>query len=704
MGLQIRIIVDGRTVPESDWGRYAVVQSSFEVDDNVGSLSPEELAELGVRWYVQASAGFFVERGYTIQSVSISPSDHDWRTGGVNQKTRCATIGAGWSGSYDHDPAVHPTNVTIDLRIVTDATSVYTVTTDHRGSGWTTPAEQRVVSNGTCTISATPSSDSAFVCWLCSNGSVSMEREHSFRVLQDQTWTALFQRLEPGTGSPGYRYPVYLAVDGGVGGSVSKSPNMDTFRYGESCTITATADEGYRFVCWTSTDGSVVTKASHTFTVTKSITWTAHFVQVDEPEFHNVRAVVAEGRGSVSGGGTYRVGDSYTVSAVQRYEGGDGVRYEFDRWTCSDGRTIRSASVNGVMGRADITYSAHYRKSPYSVQIARKSATGAGWFTCDLNTTVTGCGTYWKGDTCRLSATPAPGAKLILFYTVDKDGVVTRYADGSAEFEVKGDTEVYALSLFEQAKFFYDVRRADATGTEVDADVSDVELDGGFDAEGGAGIVHRPGDAFDVSATIKVDDKKFDMASPWLKAYPPARDVVKVEVKSAASAHCEITGDCGFLVHPYAEFTNPDPYFMYGEYTVTAVYATGTYTVSVSFRHYVSRTQRTLVFTGCLSSSGTTATYECGKTAKFNLRVSRAQGVSVGWKFLARDVLKDGVSVASGICMDGAVDTVDLETDSVDKGKDVGVVVVIWHDHDGKVLCNSSGQVVCNVNSIVESR
>lgn len=55
-----------------------------------------------------------------------------------------------------------------------------------------------------------------------------------------------------------------------------------TYESGASCTIAATANEGYEFAKWTSSDGQTVDAATHTFTVSGDVTWTAHFKKQDE--------------------------------------------------------------------------------------------------------------------------------------------------------------------------------------------------------------------------------------------------------------------------------------------------------------------------------------------------------------------------------------------------------------------------------------
>lgn len=55
------------------------------------------------------------------------------------------------------------------------------------------------------------------------------------------------------------------------------------FNAGESCTVTATANNGYTFTNWTEDDNEVSTNASYTFTVTDNRTLVANFVAKPAP-------------------------------------------------------------------------------------------------------------------------------------------------------------------------------------------------------------------------------------------------------------------------------------------------------------------------------------------------------------------------------------------------------------------------------------
>lgn len=78
-------------------------------------------------------------------------------------------------------------------------------------------------------------------------------------------------------------FTVNVSANPNDGGTVSGG---GSYNYGASCTLTATANEGYGFVEWTKDGVQVSTDASYTFIVTASETYVAHFQVDDAVEDH----------------------------------------------------------------------------------------------------------------------------------------------------------------------------------------------------------------------------------------------------------------------------------------------------------------------------------------------------------------------------------------------------------------------------------
>ena len=77
----------------------------------------------------------------------------------------------------------------------------------------------------------------------------------------------------------GTHYTITATANPTEGGTVSGG---DTFEEGETCTLTATANTGYRFTNWTNNGNVVSTDATYTFTVTASGVYVANFTAIPQ--------------------------------------------------------------------------------------------------------------------------------------------------------------------------------------------------------------------------------------------------------------------------------------------------------------------------------------------------------------------------------------------------------------------------------------
>ena len=108
------------------------------------------------------------------------------------------------------------------------------------------------------------------------------------------------------------------------GGSVS---GVGTFEQGETCTLTATAAEGYQFVNWTEGEEEVSTEASISFEVTADRELVANFELIPMPTFTITATPNPTEGGTVEGTGTFDQGATCTLTATPA-EG-----YQFVNWT-----------------------------------------------------------------------------------------------------------------------------------------------------------------------------------------------------------------------------------------------------------------------------------------------------------------------------------------------------------------------------------
>ena len=228
----------------------------------------------------------FTLNNYTV-SVSANPSDGGTVTGG-------GTFTYGQSCTVNAIPAHGYTfiNWTDNGSFVSSNTSyTFSVNTNHNLVAHFTINPQQnyfinvsanpidggtVIGSGiyqegqSCTVSATPATGYTFDRWTENEVEVSTDERYTFTVTSDRTLVAQFSIMA---------YDINVTAEPNEGGTVSGS---GSYNYGESCTITATANEGYVFIEWTKDDIQVSTDSCYTFTVTASETYVAHFHLVDD--------------------------------------------------------------------------------------------------------------------------------------------------------------------------------------------------------------------------------------------------------------------------------------------------------------------------------------------------------------------------------------------------------------------------------------
>ena len=107
-----------------------------------------------------------------------------------------------------------------------------------------------------CTLTATPNTGYTFVRWTKNGSQVSTNASYTFTVTENATYVAVFSQNS---------YTISVSANPSAGGSVSGG---GIYTYGQSCTLTAIANDGYSFVNWMESETVVSSNASYTFTVT----------------------------------------------------------------------------------------------------------------------------------------------------------------------------------------------------------------------------------------------------------------------------------------------------------------------------------------------------------------------------------------------------------------------------------------------------
>ena len=173
----------------------------------------------------------------------------------------------------------------------------------------------------TITLAANPSLGYRFVNW--NDGVVSNPRAEF--VVKDSFYMANFEIIN---------YVVTAQTANSLRGSVE---GTDTVYYGETVTLTATANEHFIFQYWQSTNGATHGNNPLTVTVTSNDTYTAYFVA----EQHSV-ALYSDGGGTVYIGNSGNIGnyDYFSQLTLTATANGNNA---FLRW--SDGNSFNPRTV-----------------------------------------------------------------------------------------------------------------------------------------------------------------------------------------------------------------------------------------------------------------------------------------------------------------------------------------------------------------------
>ncbi len=264
------------------------------------------------------------------------------------------------------------------------------------------------------TITATPNTGYEFIHWTDSGDEVvSVDAEYTFNMPADDiTLTANFQ-LEAEDS-----YILSLLIEPQDAGTVT---GQGAYIEGADVTVTASANTGYEFVNWTDSDDEVVsTDAEYTFEMpAENLELTAIFALID---YTVSVAVQPEDAGTITGEGTYNVGDNVTLGAIAN------TGYDFVNWTDSDDEVVSTdAEYTFEMPAENVELTAIFALIDYTVSVAVQPE-DAG--------TITGEGTYNMGDNVILEAIANTGYEFVNWTDSDNEVVST---DAEYTFEMPAE-------------------------------------------------------------------------------------------------------------------------------------------------------------------------------------------------------------------------------------------------------------------------
>ena len=349
--------------------------------------------------------------------VSIRPiGDYSYIT--VNNGGHGTTTGGGWylNGTYAQisatpDSHYHfvqwgdgDTNATRSVLVTQDevysavfAIDQHTITVsagDHGSASGSGTYDY----GSTVQISATPDTDYHFTGWNDGN----TDNPRTITVTGDATYTASFSLDE-----------YTLTVTGDAHTTVTGS---GTYPTGTSVQIEATPDSHYHFVQWS--DGN--TDNPRTITVTSNITLSAS----SAIDTHTI-TVTSDAHGTASGSGTYVYGVSVGISITP------DSNYHFVQWNDGNTSNPRSVTVTG-----DATYSGTTAIDQFTLTV-----------TGDLNTTVTGSGTYDYGTSVQITATPNTHYHFVAWSDGDTNATRTVVVTSNITLSATSAIDTYSVTV-----------------------------------------------------------------------------------------------------------------------------------------------------------------------------------------------------------------------------------------------------------------
>jgi hypothetical protein len=322
---------------------------------------------------------------------------------------------------YDHavgqelDVTCH-TTVTWVANDVLEIDIVFTTIPYYNITASATPAEGGTVSGGgmimegaQCTLVATANFPYVFDSWTKGDDIMSHSATYTFTVTEAGDYVAHFTYAG---------LTITAAPENDYEGTVTGG---GIYMAGQSCTLTATANEGFAFTRWSVNGDPVTTANPYTFTVTESKDFIAEFHS--DSYYINVTCNPTEG-GTVTGAGLHTEGTICTLVATP------ATNYSFVNWT--ENGTVVSTNATyafNVIGNRSLVANFHY--DLHTISVTCNPAEGG---------TVTGAGSFTEGATCTLVATPAEGY-VFASWTEDGNTVST---DATYAFTVSEDRELMA--------------------------------------------------------------------------------------------------------------------------------------------------------------------------------------------------------------------------------------------------------------------
>lgn len=233
-----------------------------------------------------------------------------------------------------------------------------------------------------CTVSAIANLGYDFVNWTENGIQVSTNPTYTFNVNANRNLVANFQL---------HNYTITASSNPTDGGSTSGS---GTYYYGNSCTLTASANTGYNFINWTENGIPVSSNPNYTFTVSSQRNLIANFQLQSYTISTSSNPPTG---GNAIGGGTFYYGNNCTLTANAN------SGYAFINWT-KNGNQVSTNSTYSFTVTETALYVANFQLQNYYIDVVADPEEGGN---------VSGGGNYIYGETCTIRANANTGYNFI---------------------------------------------------------------------------------------------------------------------------------------------------------------------------------------------------------------------------------------------------------------------------------------------------
>ena len=242
------------------------------------------------------------------------------------------------------------------------------------------------------TVTAVANEGFRFLEWTEAGTQISTEASLTFTVTNDQTLTAIFEPISEPAPGPTPKPTYTINVSTAEGGTASGGGE---YEQGSSVTLTATPENGYRFIAWTENDEQISTDENYTFIADHDRTIVAIFMPISKP-IYTVHVSSAQG-GTVEGSGSYEEGELITVNATPDND------YRFLYWE-ENGEQVSTDETFTFTADRDRTLVAKFTPIPKPTYTVQVSSTQGG--------VAEGSGSYKEGETVTVNAVPDNGYRF----------------------------------------------------------------------------------------------------------------------------------------------------------------------------------------------------------------------------------------------------------------------------------------------------